>query len=797
MPESAFIQNLEQADWLLKHWKLGLELESASKNSLPMVQENQMETEGCPYCLLPLIHSRVGQFIFNEQPKLHWYWRKQDLPFLYFLQNKTSSNTWFKPTFVAGFPTLVFKNGYGQKCVGSLFNFVVPDTHYPKDSAPYTFHPPPLGLICAENNLNYLLDSQLLQEIFGFAPSVLRGWHQRLKAESQLKFWQELAVELQPKPTTQDALLMQIYEGFKQRLPDSAQLLPSLLVQAKTHGDPTLQLQKDLNEIQIENALSELKTNHPAWLYLNGKNHQKSLGKTLLAQHHQNNLTPSQANIIRACKKRNLTVVQGPPGSGKTFTLQSLFAERFLHFVTNLHSLQDRNQDLHNLTLLASTNNQAVDKGLAGLDLDGLLPVALRLGNRHKMVEHTLPFLENYLKNLHSKNPQSSLEQLGVFKHSLQQALAEPKTCTNWQRYKLARQTLDAWVSANRDLVMPFLERIIEEIQRYQHIRSLRNSKNMELLATVFPLFGTTLLSMRNSFPLQANSIGMCLVDEAGQCFPSAIFPLLFRAQQAVILGDSYQLEPIFNLQDSDWHFDLAGSQLPKKVQQNFLPSVTNNRSAQQVAIDGCTNLMHFEEHFRCHQRIIQISIDLCGYNLKTQTQTSVSKWLDNQPLWFWDIQSPEKRYAESWFNELEAQSVVSLVQSLVMQGLPLKDMAVLTPFRGQFYRLLALFAKAKLHVIRGDTESQTKAGVLVGTIHRLQGGERPVVLLSNVLHQKSPDFLNAKVNLLNVAVSRAQQHFVFVGCLKNLKQGVYGRVLHQHLQEHGKNLSEIYPFAK
>ena len=52
------------------------------------------------------------------------------------------------------------------------------------------------------------------------------------------------------------------------------------------------------------------------------------------------------------------------------------------------------------------------------------------------------------------------------------------------------------------------------------------------------------------------------------------------------------------------------------------------------------------------------------------------------------------------------------------------------------------------------------RAGVALGTVHRLQGGERSIVLFSSVIsHPASLAFLNARPNLLNVAISRERHH--------------------------------------
>jgi superfamily I DNA and/or RNA helicase len=68
---------------------------------------------------------------------------------------------------------------------------------------------------------------------------------------------------------------------------------------------------------------------------------------------------------------------------------------------------------------------------------------------------------------------------------------------------------------------------------------------------------------------------------------------------------------------------------------------------------------------------------------------------------------------------------------------------------------------------------------VALGTVHRFQGGERSIVLFSSVVTRASSlVFLNARPNLLNVAISRAQHHVVCLGHAAVLARGPRSRLL-------------------
>jgi superfamily I DNA and/or RNA helicase len=110
-------------------------------------------------------------------------------------------------------------------------------------------------------------------------------------------------------------------------------------------------------------------------------------------------------------------------------------------------------------------------------------------------------------------------------------------------------------------------------------------------------------------------------------------------------------------------------------------------------------------------------------------------------------------RAPEGIVNETEAAYAVELVMRLVADGVAASDIAVLTPFVGQSVRV-----EHEL-VARGLLE---RGGILVSTVHRLQGGERRVVIFSLVATERRHlRWLAERPHLLHVATSRAQDHLV------------------------------------
>src|SRR5690606_17069421 len=109
-------------------------------------------------------------------------------------------------------------------------------------------------------------------------------------------------------------------------------------------------------------------------------------------------------------------------------------------------------------------------------------------------------------------------------------------------------------------------------------------------------------------------------------------------------------------------------------------------------------------------------------------------------------------------------------------------------PFRGQLDLLWRQLRQARIPLERPmgseDDEqlsllSRHTSGVALGTVHRFQGGERRVILFTTtVTDPASLRFLNERVNLVNVAVSRAKEHLITIGHTATLRAGANTRLL-------------------
>jgi hypothetical protein len=359
--------------------------------------------------------------------------------------------------------------------------------------------------------------------------------------------------------------------------------------------------------------------------------------------------------------------------------------------------------------------------------------------------------------------------------------------------FEAAVAVREAWASQHALELGKAVTTALRAVEQERSLRSLfRNEPDAaRWLCRLFGVWGSTLLSLGNCLPNDAGSIARLVIDEAGQCHPAHAVSALLRADAALVIGDVHQLTPVIELGADDEARLLRASRL-ESLAAHLTPYRVHadaQVSAQSLADRAVSERLALVDHFRCQPEIIALSDALCGYGLTVHTprahRADQAPYL-TQPLALVDLRGEQSPLAGSWCNELELRETLALVESLLDRGVRSSEIAVITPYRGQLERLRRNFAERRIPLEysaelteNAGLSGQQRAGVALGTVHRFQGGERSVVLFSSVVtNPASLGFLNARPNLLNVAVSRAQHHFICLGHAAVLAQGPRTRLL-------------------
>jgi len=329
-----------------------------------------------------------------------------------------------------------------------------------------------------------------------------------------------------------------------------------------------------------------------------------------------------------------------------------------------------------------------------------------------------------------------------------------------------ARTLRERWAELHREALLDAVERGMKAAGGRRSLKALfaDDIDAGDWLRRLFPVMGCTLLSLGNALPAAAELVDRVVVDEAGQCHPAYAASALLRAKRALVLGDVHQLTPVSRLSEAD----------DARVRAMVEPGLTVEGlaayrvagaalgSAQALADDAVGSRLVLRDHFRCRPEIIGVCDALCDYGLSVRTPETPPRggWL-SAPLMLAGVRGQQSPARGSWANDAEVEVTVGLLLGALRLGVAPAEIAVLTPYVGQLDRLRRAIRSAGV-----PQEGPGRGhGVTTGTVHRFQGGERPIVLFSTVVTRpRSLGFLNERVNLVNVAVSRAREHLVVIG---------------------------------
>jgi hypothetical protein len=278
--------------------------------------------------------------------------------------------------------------------------------------------------------------------------------------------------------------------------------------------------------------------------------------------------------------------------------------------------------------------------------------------------------------------------------------------------------------------------------------------------------------------------IDLLIMDEAGQVGPHIGAASFALAKRAVVVGDIYQIEPVCRISQSTDYANSARLELqdlwsdsdpasphlvsdsksgrPRGSIMRLAQTATSAMSPETEGEPG----IFLSEHRRCRSEIVEYCNRLV-YGGRLEPLSPPRKMAPPVPPLAWaHVRGAARKLGGGQANASEAAAIAGWISANVERwcqhyGKPLNEIvAVVTPFRSQ-----AGLIKTSLR----------RAGPLckeitVGTVHSLQGAERPIVIFSPTYDADSVQgvpFFDRKRNMLNVAVSRAMDSFVVIGDMR------------------------------
>ncbi len=284
--------------------------------------------------------------------------------------------------------------------------------------------------------------------------------------------------------------------------------------------------------------------------------------------------------------------------------------------------------------------------------------------------------------------------------------------------------------------------------------------------------------------------IDLLVVDEGGQALPELAGAAFALAKRAAVVGDLKQLAPIWN------NSQLAEIAIAERVGAAHNAKEAIIRSRRSVASGSALGMARLvskwkdsdddgvtlQFHYRCKPSIIDYCNHL-SYGGALQPKTDENEDFPDRALAWVAVDAEPESTGGSYRNKKEAEEIISWIverwpvwrEEEKTKGKSLHAIvAIITPYRPQAdyleRRLREVFDEAQLKPGEWSTKEDIKK-VTVGTVHRLQGAERPVVCFSLVEgpEQAGGSFIDRDPTLLNVAVSRAKRSFIIFANPKRL----------------------------
>lgn len=443
-------------------------------------------------------------------------------------------------------------------------------------------------------------------------------------------------------------------------------------------------------------------------------------------------LNPSQQKaVMKVLCAREVAIVHGPPGTGKTTTLVEAIGE----------TLRRETQ-----VLVCAQSNAAVDWIAEQLLARGIS--VLRVGNPMRVSDN---LLDATYERRYESHPDYT--ELWAIRKAEREALAKLSS-----KHSSATERRSAQNNLNK-------------------LRGRRTELEIRINDDLFAqsrVIACTLIGTASRV-LERKHFSTLFIDEAAQAFEAACWAAIQKADRVILAGDHCQLPPTIKCIDAERQG--LGKTLMEKV---------------AVAKPNCVELLTTQ--YRMHEDIMRFSSDWF-YDGRLQAAPEIAHravleldsplvWIDTSELGFEEQLNP---LSQSRLNTSEGLLLVKTlrdyIRQLGMQRLinDRVDFGIISPYKSQVQLLRKLIRQSNyLKPIIGQ--------ISVNTVDGFQGQERDVILISMVRGNDDGriGFLN-DLRRMNVAITRARMKLIVLGDTSTLTHHPFYHRLIDHISEHGR----------
>ncbi len=444
--------------------------------------------------------------------------------------------------------------------------------------------------------------------------------------------------------------------------------------------------------------------------------------------------------VIRAVmQEKELFLIHGPPGTGKTTTLVEIALQ-----------LAERNFKV----LVTADSNTAVDNFLEKLltyRKEGIVRVGSLARVSNALLSSTLD-----AKVMEMLDKDSILESLSKEVELKEQQLKKYVKPTPANRRGLKQEEIIALAAQSRGIRGIPLKKI-KKMARYiklkreidnlkEEIKKRKENAIKKILEDASIIFATT--STAGSDILYDQEFDVVIIDEATQATePSALIAAV-KGKRLILAGDHKQLPPtILSMEAKE-------QGLERSMFERFIELYPFHSIMLLIQYRMKKEIMHFANKY--------------FYKGKLIAHPSTSYSINMPSLLFVQVEGEEKRRkgSTSYYNKKEVEKVKDLVEMFLSKGFKPNQIGIISPYDDQVEMLKKY--------LKDYSELEIK------TVDGFQGKEKEVIIISLVrANEKNKLGFLEDLRRLNVSVTRAKKHLVIVGNEKTLaSHDVYAKLL-------------------
>ena len=519
-----------------------------------------------------------------------------------------------------------------------------------------------------------------------------------------------------------------------------------------------------VNDITFKRMLGALEFFEKGYSFYNSKivlgKEKPSIDSEEIKEFFNKNLNEYQKEAVKkAVASKELFLIHGPPGTGKTTTLIEVI----------LQSLKKGEK-----ILATADSNTAVDNIVEGLIKFNVNVV--RIGHPARLKKELLdtsidakamnhPKYEEILKLNKKLNKLLSLQE-----KYLKPIPSRRRGLTDNQIFKYAKSGKNI-----RGVSVNTLKSMAEWIRLQKDIKKLREQKRRieeEIIEDILvnsEVICTTNSSAGSEF-LMEKYFDTLFIDEASQSTePSCLIPLI-KAKKVVMAGDHKQLPPtVLHPLAKGLMYTMFERFIDLYPENSYMLKLQYRMN--KIINSFPSNKFYNGELITAKEIEDRKLSDIVNIN-------SNNPITDDTPIVFIDtlgeFKEERKKASQSKYNPKEAEIVKEIVEKLKDLGINVEDIGVITPYKDHEEYLKTLIPDVEIKTVDG-----------------FQGREKEIIIISLVRSNLDENigFLD-DLRRLNVALTRAKRKLIIVGDGKTLSSNPVYKELIDYIKENGKYLT-------